>query len=89
MTDRERVSLQIGMASTGSDAAPSVSYFLNVCGVPGGQHSSGRTFGIMGVTVSTGFLGRTLGLRESRDVCLLESRVKLPASNQHLQIRER
>ena len=75
MTNGERVSPD-RTASPGSDAAPSVSPFLNVCGAPGGQHSSGSTFGLMDVTVSTGFFRRTLGPREPQDVCVLDRALK-------------
>lgn len=88
MTARERGSLQIGMASTHSEAAPSVSHFVNVCGAPDSRHSPGSPFGIMDVTVNTGLLGRGPTLQESRDVCLLDVIIKLPNSNQHLQIQD-
>lgn len=76
MTNGEKVSPQRGMASTGSDATLSVNPFPNVCGVPGGQHPSGITFGLMDMNVSASVFGRTLGLWESWGVCVLDRALK-------------
>lgn len=35
------------LASTNSDAAPSLSHFMSVCEVPASRHSSGGTLGVM------------------------------------------